>query len=45
LWFDAPVGKGDGGAIEVGVAIGVFCDDETAVLLIMGCLAVGTSPV
>jgi hypothetical protein len=32
--------------MEVGVAIGVFCDDETAVLLpITGCFAVGTSPV
>jgi hypothetical protein len=38
--------KGEGGAIEVGVAIGVFCDDETAVLVpIVGCFAVGTSPV
>lgn len=40
------LGKGDGGAItEVGVCIGVFCDEETAVLLIVGCFAVGTSPV
>lgn len=30
----------------MGVAIGVFCEDETAVLLlIIGCFAVGTSPV
>jgi hypothetical protein len=30
----------------VGVAIGVFCEEETAVLeAITGCLAVGTSPV
>tara|TARA_R110002060_G_scaffold65221_1_gene74236 strand:+ start:546 stop:983 length:438 start_codon:yes stop_codon:yes gene_type:complete len=35
-------GNGDGGAIEVGVAIGVFWEDETAVM--DGCFAVGTSP-
>ena len=29
----------------MGVASGVFCEDETAVLVIMGCFAVGTSPV
>jgi hypothetical protein len=34
-------GKGDGGAIEVGVAMGVFCEEA---LGIMGCFAVGTSP-
>ena len=43
-WWPAP-GKGDGGAIDVGVAIGVFCEDETAVLFpIVGFLAVATSP-
>jgi hypothetical protein len=31
--------------VEVGVCIGVFCEDETAVLLSVGCLAVGISPV
>jgi hypothetical protein len=32
--------------MDVGVAIGVFCEDETAVLVPMiGCFAVGTSPV
>jgi hypothetical protein len=30
--------------MEVGVAMGVFCDEEMAVVLSIGCLAVGTSP-
>lgn len=39
-------GKGDGGAmVDVGVCMGVFCEEDTAVLLRVGCLAVGISPV
>jgi len=34
-------GKGEGGAMEVGVAMGVLCDEAVG---IMGCFAVGTSP-
>ena len=29
----------------MGVAIGVFCEEDTAVLVMIGCFAVGTSPV
>jgi hypothetical protein len=43
-WWCPPAGNGDGGAIDVGVAIGVFWEEEWAVLVIIGCLAVGVSP-
>lgn len=35
-------GNGEGGAMAVGVAMGVFCDDEVAVR--DACLVVGMSP-
>lgn len=45
-WWLLVLVKGDGGAmVEVGVAIGVFCVEDTAVPLTTGCFAVGTSPV
>lgn len=45
-WWWLLEGNGDGGAIEpVGVAMGVFCEEEAAELGTIGCLAVGTSPV
>lgn len=40
-WVCEDEGKGDGGAIEVGVARGVFWEEAVG---IMGCFAVGTSP-
>lgn len=47
-WWVLPpeVVKGEGGAkTEVGVCMGVFWEEDGAVAGMVGCLAVGTSPV
>jgi hypothetical protein len=39
------MGNGEGGAMDVGVAIGVFWLDDCVVVLSVGCFAFGNSPV